>query len=76
MLLGSFSCFGDSRGDVSAFGTTYTNAVLSVTNDYECAEAEATTTFYYACNAVDIKRALIELLFFWGFDWAARPSIL
>jgi hypothetical protein len=54
VLLSNFGCFGDSSGNIGAFGDPDTDAILLVANDDECAEAEATTAFNYAGNTVDV----------------------
>jgi hypothetical protein len=62
LTLADFGCLGNGRGDIRTFRDADSDAGLTVTDDHESTETEAAAAFYDAGYAVDVQRALIELL--------------
>ncbi|ELT43619.1 site-specific recombinase XerD, partial [Arthrobacter nitrophenolicus] len=65
-LLGLFNALGDSSGNFLGLAVAHADHAVTVTNDDQCGEAEATTTLDHLGNAVDGDNALYELVLF-GF---------
>ena len=60
MLLGNFGRFSHGSGHISTFSDTDANLTFVITNDDQCAEAEAATTLHDAGNAINMHDALVE----------------